>query len=437
MKRLSAILLICVFLFSGCGIGASSDIFAVPEIPEMQRRLIETVESVLGGGFDYAEPKAGLNRQSLQLMDLDGDGDEDGIAFLRDVIESNKTFIYVFERDEDAFYLFDIIEGSENELYTVSYADLLGKDGYEIIALWSADGEGNYPVTVYNLATYGTEKILEISAKQYSVSDIDGNGSNDLLAVVNEGGRDCAAIYTSENGKMEKRAQVLLSPDAGKLLRIKTGLVSARKNGVFIEREAGQGVVTDIIAYDGSEFVNMLPSGEACKTRALAADVTGDGVIELPSELSDREEDALGRCYLWNRISSAGDKTLSAFTYHSYSENWYLLLPTAWSRSVSVSRRNLRKGEAAIRLSTRETVQGEAEAEEIEAPLFTVYVLTGANRDQYAAEEGRFIISEREDTVFAAQIASESYLATEINEEFIKGIFKNIESEWISEILFA
>ena len=67
MKRICSLILICVFLFSGCGSGTSSDMFAVPEMPEMQSRLIETVESVLGGGFDYSEPRSGLNRQPLQL----------------------------------------------------------------------------------------------------------------------------------------------------------------------------------------------------------------------------------------------------------------------------------------------------------------------------------------------------------------------------------
>ena len=107
--------------------------FALPEMPEMQKTLIETVDSVRGGGFEYSEPRYGLNRQSLQLMDLDGDGEEEGIAFLRDVTDTYKTYIYIFEKDEQGFTLFDIIEGSEKELYTVSYSDLLGRDGYEII----------------------------------------------------------------------------------------------------------------------------------------------------------------------------------------------------------------------------------------------------------------------------------------------------------------
>lgn len=437
MKRICAILLICVFVFGGCGSSTSSDMFALPEMPEMQRALIDTVGSVLGGGFDYSEPRAGLNRQSLQLMDLDGDGEEEGIAFLRDVADTYKTFIYIFEKSESGFSLFDIIEGSENELYTVSYSDIIGKNGYEIIVEWGADGDGSHPVTVYNLTNDGTEKLLEISAQQYSVSDIDGDGKNDFLAVVKRGAGEFADVYTAENGEVKMRAKIPLSAGDGNLLRIKTGLAGLKKNGVFIQRESGSGVVTDVISYDGEAFINMLPSGDACSSRALCADVTGDGIIEIPTEAeTDTPDGVTNRCYRWSMLSGTGTLMPSAFTYHAYSEGWYLLMPLAWSGSVRAERSVRRSGESVIRFSTREVVQGDVD-ERIEVPLFTIYVLTGGDRNQYAAEEGRFIISEREDTVFAASLASGSYLATEINEGFIKSIFKNSESEWFSEILFA
>ena len=437
MKRICSLILICVFLFSGCGSGTSSDMFAVPEMPEMQSRLIETVESVLGGGFDYSEPRSGLNRQPLQLMDLDGDGEEEGIAFLRDIQETFKTFIYIFENGEDGFVLFDIIEGSENELYTVSYSDVLGENGYEIIVEWGDNGDGSRPVTGYDLGDGAAETLLEISAHPYSVSDIDGDGGNDFLAVVKRGERFYADVYTVSGEKLEKRSSAPLASGNGKILRIKTGMITPGKNGVFIERENGDGVITDVIAYGKDGFVNLLPDGDICVTRAACADVTGDGVLEIPKET---ERNALrgvtNRTYRWSTVAENGSLIPSAFTYHSYSEGWYLLLPTSWSGSVYASRSVTRAGEIEISFTTRELMQGDTD-EAIEAPLFSLYILTGGSREAYAAEEGRFIVAEREDRIFVAEIESESYLATKIDEAFIKSALKNIESEWFSEISFG
>ncbi len=437
MKRICSLILICVFLLSGCGSGTSSDMFAVPEMPEMQSRLIETVESVLGGGFDYSEPRFGLNRQPLQLMDLDGDGEEEGIAFLRDIQETYKTFIYIFENGEDGFTLFDIIEGSENELYTVSYSDVLGENGYEIIVEWGADGDGSHPVTVYDLGSSAAEKILETSAHQYSVSDIDGDGGNDFLAVVKRGAKFYADVYIVAGGKLGKQDSIPLSSGDGKILRIKTGMTSPGKNGAFIEREHGDGVITDVIAYGKDGFVNLLPDGDVCVTRAACADVTGDGVLEIPKETETNVlRGVTNRTYRWSTVSENGSLMPSAFTYHSYSEGWYLLLPTSWIGSVYASLTVTRAGEIGISFTTRELMPGDTD-EQIEAPLFSLYILTGGSRDAYAAEEGRFIVAEREDRIFAAKVESESYLATKIDEAFIKSALKNIESEWFSEISFG
>ncbi|MBQ9985825.1 MAG: hypothetical protein IJP38_05910 [Oscillospiraceae bacterium] len=438
MKKVYAMLLICAFLLGGCS-SNSSDILAMPEMPQMQRELIETVDSVRGGGYEYSEPRSGLNRQPLQLMDLDGDGEEEGIAFLRDVTETYKTFIYIFEKTTRGFVLFDIIEGSENELYTVSYSDILGKSGYELIVEWGDNGSGSHPITIYNINRDGLEKILEISAKEYSVSDLDNDGTNEFIAVAKRGVGLLADIYVSDSGKgLIEAASVPLSTADGELLRIKAAEIMPSKNGVVIERKAETGVVTDVVAHNGERFVNMLPEGELCSGEATAADVDGDGIIEMPKSAANglTSSVAANRFFRWNVLSGENSLRQSSFTYHSYPEGWYLLMPLAWSGSVVAERSATRSGEVAIRFLTREYMHGDTE-EFVEAPLFSIYVLTGNQREQHAAEEGRFVVSTREGTIFAAEVISESYLATEINEELIKEMFKDIENDWFSEILFA
>ena len=99
-------------------------------------------------------------------------------------------------------------------------------------------------------------------------------------------------------------------------------------------------------------------------------------------------------------------------------------------------RKVVSSAETSVRFFSREVLGGDSE-QYIEVPLFRIIILSGANRQSAAAREGRIIISERDDVIFAAEITSESYLSTAINEAFIKGIFKTRESEWASDILFA
>ncbi len=436
MKKLCVILLIFTFLFAGCGSSMPTDLFAVPEMSEMHSALLDTVESVRAEGFEYAEPRSGINRQPLQIMDLDGDGEEEGIAFLRDVRDTYKTAIYIFENSNSAFSVFDVIESDEKEIYTVSYSDLLGS-GYEIIVEWGTQGDGAHPVTAYTLERDGVKKVFNISAKQYSVNDFDGDGKNELLAVTKTDDQFFADIYKREGTKINKTASVPLSGGEGKVLRIMSGKVMPDKMGAFIERKIGDGIMTDLIMNSRGEYKNLFGSGEFCSVSASCADADGDGIIEIPKTAKETDDGAgTDRTYLWSAVQEDGMLIPEVFTYHSFTENWYISMPLVWSASVTAELGEVSTRQTEIRFVTREATAG-GDGEFVEAPLFTVYVLTGDMRETLSQREGTFVISKRDDVIFTAEILSQSYLGTEITEEFIKSAFKNRESEWASEILFA
>lgn len=434
MRRLLALVAICVFFLSSCGENTQSDMFALPYLHETHSALIDTVSELRGEGFEYAETRSGFNREPLQVMDLDGDGEEEGIVLLRDMADSYKTYIYLFEKSNERFSLFDVIEGAENEIYTVSYSDILGNGGYELIVKWGADESASGDITVYALSDEGARKALSITAKQYSVSDMDGDGENELLAVSEIDGHIYAHLYAENNERLKLIGSVHLSEHKGEVIRMLSGKVTPSESGVLIERESEEGVITDVVVLREGKLLNLLPEGDICSVTALCADVNADGVIEIP-KTADGGSAVSGtdRAYVWSRLSEDGKLIPSAFTYHSFSENWYLTMPLSWRGSVKTSVGGIRRE---VKFFTEEKVYGEEE-EYIKAPLFSIYVVSKGSAKNFAAEDGRFIIAEREDVAFVAEIASSSYLGEEINEEFIKSAFKNRESDWVSEILFA
>jgi len=187
---------------------------------------------------------------------------------------------------------------------------------------------------------------------------------------------------------------------------------------------------------EGGEYVNLLPMGDICSVKALCADVNEDGIIELPKETSEDGKGAIDRTYLWRSVGRNGSIIQRAFTYHSFSENWFLTMPLSWSRTVST--RSLKLGSNRVKISffTREKINADEEIY-VEAPLFDIYVVKGSGKDSATSVEGRFKIAEREDMVFVAEIFSTEYLGETIDEEFLKSAFRKRKSDWASEILFA
>ena len=73
---------------SGCG-GLSmlslspQELYSLPALPAKYTELNSRINEILSGGAEYAAPTSGSNIQSVQMVDLDGDGREEALAFFR------------------------------------------------------------------------------------------------------------------------------------------------------------------------------------------------------------------------------------------------------------------------------------------------------------------------------------------------------------------
>ena len=115
MKRKWVFLLAAVLplLLSGCMLSASvEDLYVLPQLPIEYKDLSAQIDAILADGAEYTSPAAGTNLQSVQLVDLDGDGNEEALAFFRSSSEESPLKIYIFrgkgETYEQAAILFGI-----------------------------------------------------------------------------------------------------------------------------------------------------------------------------------------------------------------------------------------------------------------------------------------------------------------------------------------
>ena len=69
---------------SGGGFSFSpTDLYSLPQLPEEYTELNSSLNQLLESGAEYAAPVSGSNIQPVQLEDLDGDGEEEALAFFR------------------------------------------------------------------------------------------------------------------------------------------------------------------------------------------------------------------------------------------------------------------------------------------------------------------------------------------------------------------
>ena len=93
-------------MLSGCTIPKltlnSEDLYSLPTLPAKYTELNTQLNEILESGAEYAAPTSGANIQSVQLVDLDGDGREEAVAFFRNAAEEKPLKIYIFTATEDS-----------------------------------------------------------------------------------------------------------------------------------------------------------------------------------------------------------------------------------------------------------------------------------------------------------------------------------------------
>ena len=86
MKRmLLAVLAAAMSLvLSGCFVKTVDELYTLPKHSDEYNRLEQAIDQVMSSqNASYAAPVSGMNQQSVQLADLDGDGTEEAVAFLK------------------------------------------------------------------------------------------------------------------------------------------------------------------------------------------------------------------------------------------------------------------------------------------------------------------------------------------------------------------
>lgn len=439
MKRFFALLLLGLLLgLSGCVIRSPEELYTPPKQSDVYNDLQSAIDGVMGEGAQYSSPLSGTNRQPVQMSDLDGDGQEEAVVFLKTGGELPLK-AYVFDRIGRSFRNVFVIEGDGSAFARVEYAQLDGKPGQEIVIGRQLNGQVLQSVGAYSFADGQLTELLNSSYSELAIADVDGDGNRDLFLMrfVSEGRSGIAELYRCAAGETEREPELSLSVGIGSVRNIQVGNLTENIPAVFVAGVLPDAsIITDVFCFLNGEFTCISSAGilglHAQAVRGYnvyASDIDGDGVVELPEVLplaaAGTEEEAY---YLirWKEYRPEEQTmTVKQTTYHHYSGGWYLRIPERLGTALTVTRSKAVSGIQGLTFGT--APQEEQPGEE----LFTVYAFTGGNRAALASSEGRFQLSARSDTCYAAMLGpgAERFGLTQTE---LTAMFQFIRVDWNS-----
>lgn len=439
-------------LLSGCMISASvEDLYSIPQLPAEYQALSAQIDSILASGAEYTAPTSGTNLQSVQLVDLDGDGVEEAVAFFRNTNDERPMKIYIFRAVEDTYEQVAVIEGSGTSIHSIQYIDMnnveLGGDSNsvggagvkELLVSWRVSAEVQ-ALAVYVLEDLQPTLAMSTAYARYAVVDLDDDDMQELVVLRSdetESGGSIADYYDWDGGSLLLRSSARLSTTVAELQWMQAGTLRSGETAVFVTGrvtgvEETSRAITDILAYREGELTNITLNSSTGISSQIArfvnlqpTDINGDGATEvpMPAQLLGAEGEDYWKIY-WFSYDTNGTPERQAITYHNQTDSWYLLIPDQWDGAFTVRQNNASSTEHA---TTFYSVSDDALGDE----LFTIYSLTGPNRITQASTGGRTPLRRQSSVVYAIGYAAayDSWRCA-VEQDNLAGRFNAILTSW-------
>lgn len=421
--------------FCGCFLEPAESLYAVPKQSADYYNLQSAIDEAMQDGVNYCPPVSGENQQTVQLADLDGDGVDEAIVYVKGTGDA-PLGVYVFDKQGDYFSLIARIEGAGSTFDHVMYVQVDDTPGYEIVLGRQIGADLPQLLGVYALRKGVLTELMSTDYSEFMTADLDDDGRQEIF-VLRSGGdaqNGIAELYRWRDGQLNREREAALSTGVSSVKRMISGYMSRNVPAVFVASEYGEsGIVTDIFAFRDGVFTNVSRSDEtgiSVQTvrdyYVYGCDIDDDGLIELPRIQSlpalPGDDSSLNQSLIrWYNLQPNGSEREKLVTYHNFSGSWYLVIPSGWEEYLMVTRSVAADNVAGYRFLW---FDGES-AEE----LLTIATLNNAEILEELAQEDWQLLTQQGDVLYACHIGAVG-IARGVTVEALKEQFQFIRLDW-------
>lgn len=421
--KIMLLLLVLSLLLTGCNMPTLDQLYCIPKRHSTDSNLQEIIDEAMDD-LHYCAPISGNNQQTVQSADLDGDGKDEYLLFAKDNSEKPLK-ILIFSEIALGYVLMDTIEGYGFAFEFVEYANVDDRPGLDIIVGRQVGEQVVRSISVYRFTSGFSRQLMSTSYSKAITADFDGNGKTELFLIhpgQTENSPASAVLYSFWDDEIKRSAEVSLSASALDLKLVTTGKLRDGTLAVFASSAKDENnLVTDILT---AADRRVLPLEMNISTPTLnnyflyPQDIDQDGYMEMPTiRRLDVPKDAKEQfCIDWYCHDAAGHAEMKFSTYHNFDDGWYYRLDPTWKDALTVLEEEDRYIFGLLPLK-----QGEF------APLFTIWVLTGPDREEQAQLDGRILLHKGETEVYAMSFAEDT---DEETKRQLRNGFRLIRIDW-------
>ncbi len=430
-KKWMLSLLAAALMLTGCSMRTAEQMYSLPKRSEAYNNLQSVIERSMAG-LEYCAPLTGENQQTVQIADLDGDNSPEYLVFAKGG-DYHPLRILVFDEQNGVYQPVDVIHSNGSAFDLVEYVQM-DTGGLELVVGRQLSDQLVRSVSVYTFSGGAAEQVLNTNYSRFVTVDLDMDSKTELF-VLRPGQTDTengvAELFGMENGTMERSNEVSLSGSIDQLKRLLVGQLGDGKTAVYTASAVSEtALVTDVYAHVNGSLSNVSFSGESgASVKTLrnyyvyADDIDNDGVVELPylmqmKPLEEQESSRRQNLIRWYSMNSDGSEEDKMYTYHDFLGGWYVELASYWASRVAVQQVG----------SNYEFYIWSNSYQRVEK-VFTLFCLTGQDRDTLDPEDERFVLMKTDTVVYAASLEARAGYYNISRKSLIRD-FRLIQHDW-------
>lgn len=424
--------LITVMLLTGCAMRTVDQMYTPPKRSAEHQDLQIAIDASMTN-LEYCAPLSGENQQTVQMADLDGDGEAEYLLFARGSSE-NPLQILIFGKTEDGFSLRQTIESPGSAFEMVEYVDMDGSAGVELLVGRQVSDQVLRALTLYSFSQGDARQLMSANYSRVVTCDLNADQYSEIMVIssgATETDRAVATLYRFENETMVRSREMNLSETAENIKRIMVSGLHGGAPAVYVASAVEESaIITDVFALKNGRFENVSLSNESGTSvqtlrnyYVYADDIDSDGVLELPSlipMMPVTQSRSASEQYLirWYAMTLGGGEVDKMYTFHNIADGWYLQLDSVLAPRVTV-----------VQETNSYAFYLWDEAFERNEKILTVYALSGSDRETAAAEDGRFLLYRADEVTYAAKLEDRA-VSFGFTQENLTGSFHLIFQDW-------
>lgn len=426
------LLLMAVTLLAGCSMPTVEQMYRLPKRSEDYNDLQSAIDNAMTG-LEYCAPLTGENQQTVQMADLDGDGQDEYLLFAKGTQEKPLR-ILVFQNIDDTFVNICNVECNGSAFDQIEYVDMDGKGGLEIVVGRQLSDQLIRSASVYTLADGELVQLSSVNYTKFLTVDLDGDSFAELFVLrpgQTETDNGVAELYCMKNNAVERYNEVNMSQPADKLKRLIVGKLVGGKAAVYVASAIGDtALITDVYTLLEGKLANVTlsnESGTSIQTMrnfyVYADDIDNDGVVELPALITMKQPSGMMSADMhhmirWYAMTPDGAEIDKMHTYHNFVGGWYMQMDNRLSSRL-----------VAINLGYQTEFRIWNEDFSSAKKLMTISAFTGQNREEQGLSQGWFILHKTESVVYSALLeeCAEEY---GLDRETVVYSFRMIQQDW-------